>query len=411
VMVLTRGMRFRRPAAFAGWLLLLLGMLRLGAAGASAAANVYLTEVPDYDWWRGCFGTACGNLMGFWDRHGFPDFYTGPTANGVAPLTSAGANAGITSLWASKAGLDGRPANAPGHEDDYWVDYESVLPDPFRAAGRPEHAPDCIGDFIGLNQNKWVDLNGECNGNIDGFSFVYWEPSGERRINFVPPATAGLPALDMQSGLRNWARFRGSEAEVFTQLTDFNPTVAPGKGFTFADLQREIDQGHPVLLFLQDRTLSRTLSGKARVNPFIHGMLAFGYYVNDSGRQYVRYKTSWGGSGENTLSEWGPGVWQAELPVRGVIGFHPLPKIKRATRDASGIVLEWEGPDTRLFNTIDRTTVTPQQYIVEQAVGPDFKSFQAISGPLTERQFTVTNCCSDTVFFRIRLEHVARPTD
>ncbi len=65
---------------------------------SQGAVNVYLTEVPDYEWWAGCFGTATGNLMGYWDRHGFPDFYTGPTAGGVAPLTSGGANAGIFSL-------------------------------------------------------------------------------------------------------------------------------------------------------------------------------------------------------------------------------------------------------------------------------------------------------------------------
>ena len=47
------------------------------------ATNVYLTGVPDYDWFYGCMGTASGNLMGFWDRHGFPDFYTGKVNGAV----------------------------------------------------------------------------------------------------------------------------------------------------------------------------------------------------------------------------------------------------------------------------------------------------------------------------------------
>src|SRR5258708_35582462 len=106
--------------------------------------SVMLTEVPDYAWYAGCFGTASGNMMGYWDRHGFPKFYTGPTAGGVAPLDNAGPNEGICSLWASKAGFDGRPANQPGHIDDYWeyfVDefsysYESTATDPYVKAGR-----------------------------------------------------------------------------------------------------------------------------------------------------------------------------------------------------------------------------------------------------------------------------------
>ena len=71
-----------------------------------AGENVMLTEVPDYTWYAGCFGTASGNLMGYWDRHGFPNLYTGPTAGGVAPLTSDGSNEGIRSMWATKAGFD-----------------------------------------------------------------------------------------------------------------------------------------------------------------------------------------------------------------------------------------------------------------------------------------------------------------
>src|SRR5689334_7835613 len=92
-----------------------------GVLSALADQNVMIEGLPDYTWYAGCFGTATGNLMGYWDRNGFPDFYTGPTANGVAPLNSAGLNQGIRSMWCSKAGFDGRPADQPGHADDYWT--------------------------------------------------------------------------------------------------------------------------------------------------------------------------------------------------------------------------------------------------------------------------------------------------
>src|SRR2546425_3512642 len=120
-----------------------------------ADVDVYLLDVPDYDWYGGSLGTACGNLIGFWDRHGLSGFYTGPTANGVAPLRSAGANAGIHSLWTSRAGVDGRSLSKPGHIDDYWIfydpagggnSYQSTAPDPYLVAQRIEHTPDCVGD-------------------------------------------------------------------------------------------------------------------------------------------------------------------------------------------------------------------------------------------------------------------------
>ncbi|RME93391.1 MAG: hypothetical protein D6766_08315, partial [Verrucomicrobia bacterium] len=139
-----------------------------GLTALRADANVYLLGVPDYRWYGGCYGTATGNLIGYWDRHGFPDFYTGPTAGGVAPLDDYGDHIGIRALWTSKAGRDGRPADLPGHEDDYYVEFESTAEDPYVTAGRPEHSPDCIGDFIGLSQKKWHNMAGECDGNLDG---------------------------------------------------------------------------------------------------------------------------------------------------------------------------------------------------------------------------------------------------
>src|SRR3954464_10311719 len=102
--------RFSLPISFVA----LLSMV----APEFADQNVTIEGLPDYNWYAGCFGTATGNLMGYWDRNGLPDFYTGPTGNGVAPLNSFGLNQGIRSMWASKGGFDGRPANQPGHADD-----------------------------------------------------------------------------------------------------------------------------------------------------------------------------------------------------------------------------------------------------------------------------------------------------
>lgn len=391
----------------------------LAASPCWSATNVLLTETPDYSWFAGCFGTASGNLMGYWDRHGFPNFYTGPTADGVAPLDSRGNNHSIRSLWASKAGFDGRPSDRPGHIDDYWVSYrddlnysyESTAPDPYLKDGRPEHAPDCIGDFIGLSQKKWTNLNGECDGNIDAMAFVFWDTNGGKRVNFVPPPQEGSPVRDIPSGYIDWTRHLGYECDVFSQLTDFNPTIPAGQGFTFADLKAEIDAGYPVLLYMQRfDQLSRVLPDMPRGNPYLHGMLAYGYYISDEGAQYVRYKTSWGSSGENTLSRWDAEIWQAQLPVRGVIGYHPLPKITKILPKDQGLTIEWHGPSSVLSNLVTRTSAPLHWYVVEKAALLDPASFVDVSEPTSERTITIDRCCEEAAFFRVRLLP-PRPTE
>lgn len=388
------------------------GLLAL-AAGLSglgqAEQNVYLTGVPDYEWYSACFGTATGNLIGYWDRHGYPDFYRGPTAGGLAPMNSYGGNYGIRSLWVSAAGRDGRPANKPGHEDDYYVAYESSAPDPYQAAGRKEHAADCIGDFIGVNQLKWTNLNGECDGNIDGFVFCYWDPTGARRVNYRPGEEAGQPAQDLQSGLRDWAHYCGYEVDVFTQLTAFNPKVTvPGQGFRFEDVKAEIDAGYPLLVFLQDwNEPSRHIGALPRANPEIHGMMVYGYYVDDNGTERVRLRTSWA-SGDNFFREWAAVNWTPELgvflPVRGVISFRPAPKIVSAQPDGSGgYRIRWQGPQSELKDVTTGETRSVHGYVVEQADALEPGRFTPVSPVLHEQEWTVPNCCPGTAFYRVRL--------
>jgi hypothetical protein len=364
-----------------------------------------LSEVPDYSWDAGCFGTASGNLMGYWDRHGFPSFYTGPTGGGLAPLSSEGSNVGIRSMWASRAGLDGRPEGEFGHMDDYWVAYESPAPDPYVSANREEHTPDCIGDFIGLSQNKWNDLNGECEGNIDAFSFVFWDAAGSKRVNFTPASADGTAIPDIPSGLRAWTRFRGNEADAFSQLVDFNPSVPEGQGFTFDDLKAEIDAGYPVLLFLQNYAeLNRSFPGMPRANPGLHGMLAYGYFISDAGEQYVRYKTSWGSSGENTLSKWNEDQWQAQLPVRGVIGYRPRPQITGMVQQGSELTVEWDGPSSVVSNLIDRTSTQVHWYVLERATQLNPANFEAVTSPAAERRATITvGPLESAAFYRVSL--------
>lgn len=391
-----------------------IGCLLLAMAGASAisgltaAEAVHLEGVPDYAWHVGCFGTATGNLFGYWDRHGFPDFYTGPTAGGVAPLNSRASqvHSGIRSLWSSAAGRDGRPADLPGHEDDYYVGYESVAADPYVTRGRPEHAPDCIGDFIGLSQNKWAELNGECRGNVDAYAFVFWDRSGARRV--AAPGTDDIPPrADIPNGLVDWSRYRGYEAESFCQLADFNPEVSAGPGFTFADLKAEIDAGYPVLLFLQPTgEFSRTLRGQEGVNPDIHGMLAYGYVVDDDGTQYVRFRTSWA-TGDLDFAPWGPNPWtpngQLNYPLRGVIGYRPAPRIRSFDRLEDSWRLRWDGPASILVEDATDERRPAHAFVVERTLSLESGMWTPVGPPQTERELTIPADGGSAGYFRVRV--------
>jgi len=390
---------------------------------AHGVENVMLSEVPDYTWYAGCFGTASGNLMGYWDRNGFPDFYTGPSNGGLAPLNSNGANAGIRSLWASKAGFDGRPADKPGHTDDYWTylndensySYESTEPDPYVLAGRPEHEPDCTGDFMGLSQDKWTDLDGECRGNIDAFSFNFWDKTGLKRMNFTPAAQNNVPMRDIQSGLKAWTKYKGFDADVFSQFVDFNPETPVRTGFTFDDLKAEIDSGYPVLLYLQtpgqyyrDTPPVGTWPGMTHANPEMHGMLAYGYLVTDDGQRLVRFKNSWGSSGDNTFGAWTTDLWFLflDLKVRGVIGYHPKPKINGITRGNGQLRIQWTGAASKLFDFTTGSADPVSWFVVEKATSVDGQYTEA-SAAVSDHETLVPDTGEARVFFRVKA--VSRP--
>jgi hypothetical protein len=383
----------------------------LGALRADAVENRYLTEVPDYDWHFGCFGTATGNLMGYWDRHGFPNFYTGPTTGGIAPLHSFGSNSGIRSLWGTRAGMDGRPSSQPGHVDDYYIDYEITAPDPYLTANRLPHASDCLGDFIGLSQFRWNDLNSECAGNIDGYAFNFFDPTGRRRHNFQPTDVGGTPIPDVQSGIREWTRYRDAEADSFSQLAEFNPDKTSADGFTFADLKAEIDAGYPVLLYMQEYgQFSRRLAGSPRVNPIIHAMVAYGYYVDDLGNSYVRYRTSWA-TGDFELSPWVAESWtpsgDLNLPLRGVVGYRPRPKIIEFRRLSGGLLLRWHGPLSILHDAQLESDTPVHRYLVERAERLHPADWKPVTDPVSALETTIPDCCEGPAYFRLRVESIA----
>jgi len=169
-------------------------------------------------------------------------------------------------------------------------------------------------------------------------------------------------------------------------------------------LKREIDAGYPVMLFLQNfREVSRPLANMPLANPDVHGMLAFGYFITDDGRKFVRYRTSWGGSGDNRMRMWNSDPWEAELPVRGVIGFHPLPRITSISRNNGSLTVKWHGPSATLLNVTTGTAAPVHYYVLERSTSLARDGFTAVSEKSTSLEATLPNCCDGTSYFRVRL--------
>src|SRR5258708_16109305 len=62
-----------------------------------------------------------------------------------------------------------------------------------------------------------IYLDGECSGNIDAFSFNFWDKQGVRRENFTPPNQDGIAVRDIQSGWRAWTESRGNHANSYSR--------------------------------------------------------------------------------------------------------------------------------------------------------------------------------------------------
>jgi len=249
---------------------------------------VMLHEVPTSTWTYGCTATSAGMLFGYYDRNGYTKMYSGATNGGLAPLTNLGQGdvpsspiTGACSIIATQSGFDGR--TAAGHVDDYWISYGSSGPDPFSGNWTEHTWGECTADYLGTNQWKWdFGLDGTVDANTDGSTTYFSYNSASKLYDYTPSSSYGMPQTEACHGLRLFAESRGyTVVENYTQKID---TLYAG-GFSFADLQTEINAGRPVLVHVTN-----------------HTMVAVGYdassstmYIHDTWDNRVHSMT-WGGS-------------------------------------------------------------------------------------------------------------------
>jgi len=206
-----------------------------------------LSNFPAYSWVFGCSAVSGAMIAAYYDRNGYPNMYTGPTDGGVMPLTDTSWSTWTDSephtypnnpLIASKAGVDGRSASLKGSIDDYWVKFGHDT-DPYVTGSWTQHTwSDAIGDYMKTSQSAY--------GSTDGSTsfYGYYDPVSSTKLTCT--AMDGYGILDDGTqGRRDFYQARGyTVSECYNQMT-YN-TVSGG--FSLADLQAEIDAGHPVLI-------------------------------------------------------------------------------------------------------------------------------------------------------------------
>lgn len=241
-----------------------------------------IANFPSYDWVYGCSAVSAAMIAAYYDRGDYPNLYTGPTNNGLMPLTDTGWPVWYDSnnddypsnpLIASRIGTDGRTMR--GSIEDYWVLYEHAGPDPYVTGGWAEHQwTDAVGDFMKTSQAAYDNMDG-------GTSFYSWTSSPD------PLTCADMVDNDISDDDGTYGRKLFYEARGYTVTDCYNQKTDNNNGdFTLAKFKNEIDAGHPVLL---------NLAG--------HSVVGYGYngntvYVRDtwSSDPSAVYSMPWGGS-------------------------------------------------------------------------------------------------------------------
>jgi len=213
-----------------------------------------LTEVPAFNWSFGCAATSAAMIAGYYDRHGFPNMYTGPTNSGVMPLNNlswgnwvdpGGDTRAQCPLSATRNGLDGRAIK--GHCDDYWIRYESTAADPYIGNWTQHTYGDCTGDYMKTNQSAY-------NSNIDGATTFYFDIDGDP-ITAANLVSANVHTKDGGYGIKLFYESRGYTVTAMYNQYRLGYNGATTKGFTYAQYCAEIDSGRPVMIHVEGHTM------------------------------------------------------------------------------------------------------------------------------------------------------------
>lgn len=234
-----------------------------------------LENVPSYKWSYGCSPTAGAMMIAYYDHYendhgmGYINLYAGnlPSTNAVYGTTVwtdfiNGGNITVNEcpLSASHLGIGGQTTR--GHVDDFWLGFGSTDTDPYITNNWQLHGFNCVADFCGTSQN------GTGNSPYDGATLVGFNTDGT-------PYYGHSTAIEFSYGLKAYCENKGYAVEsAYNQYTE---SAGLSDWFSFADLEAEIDNGHPVAIHFVNSTGG-------------HTVLAYGY---EDATEEVYIKTTW----------------------------------------------------------------------------------------------------------------------
>ncbi len=244
-----------------------------------------ISNFPSYDWVFGCSAVSGAMIAAYYDRNGYGNMYSGPTNGGVMPLTDtswptwsdgAGANYPNNPLIASNNGVDGRSTKERGSIDDYWVEKDSTAKDPYITGSWTQHTwGSAIGDYMKTSQSAFPYSN------FDG-STSFWNYADNTILtcSAMEGIDGGGYMISEDDGTYGRKEFYEARGYTVTECWNQKTYNQYTGGFSLADLQAEIDAGHPVL-----------------INMFGHSMVAYGY---SGSTVYIR--NTWDNDPSNTYT-------------------------------------------------------------------------------------------------------------
>jgi hypothetical protein len=177
------------------------GIERGYPAPRAPLAQVILSDVPAYTWYRGCGPTAAGMVLGYWDGRGFNDLVSGSAASQTAAVNDM--------------------ISSQGNWDDYClpIDYSpNLLPDLSEDPPGDEHTDNCVADLMKTSQSAFY--------NYYGWSwYSHMDDALEDYVGLVAPQYTA-DAVNQTWGGITWDTYRaeidGGRPVVFLVDTDGN---------------------------------------------------------------------------------------------------------------------------------------------------------------------------------------------
>ncbi len=260
---------------------------KIAKINSNSRSQRILSGVPAYNWAFGCAATSAAMLIGYYDRHGFPNmFVPDPPYNDIAPLTNQDWNNiygsvsisdyNVCPISATEQNVLGRSTR--GSANDYYRVAGDNTDDPYYNHWTEHSYADisrCSADYLGTSQHNHFNRSdgGTAASILSNGTKRYWDQT----VNYQTT----LGTLGMAYYINNIPDTQ--IAQCYVQARDGSQAsgINISGGFTYEDFKNEIDNLRPILLSLKAPKPNGAYAG--------HSVLAFGYNDDSVNNQIVYF--------------------------------------------------------------------------------------------------------------------------